>query len=156
MNAIHRFHIPARTGYAFRVMRAQIVRISQPEGSQVADFNALNATNPRETFSSSITRQLEGTHLTTGARLWSAPPWEEPLLTITADSVPRIHSARGATSHDLLFGRCTRKYRVNRYGEDTPGCHENLAAALARLGLGEEVVHDPFNIFMKTGLDSTG
>ena len=33
------------------------------------------------------------------------------------------------------------------------GCQENLAAAIAEFQLSPDHVHDPFNLFMKTGLD---
>jgi uncharacterized protein YcgI (DUF1989 family) len=76
------------------------------------------------------------------------------MLTIVTDTVRHRPDERAARSHDVMYGRCTRKLRIARYGIDSPGCQENLAMALAAFGLGEEHVHDPFNIFMKTGIDS--
>ena len=35
-------------------------------------------------------------------------------------------------------------------------CNDNLAEAIAEFGLGPEHVHDPFNIFMTTGLNDLG
>jgi uncharacterized protein YcgI (DUF1989 family) len=78
------------------------------------------------------------------------------MFVITADTVKQQPDARGAASHDMLGGRCTRKRRMFHYGSDSPGCQENIAGAIAEFGLGEEQVHDPFNIFMKTGLDNDG
>ena len=78
------------------------------------------------------------------------------MFVITKDTVRHEPNQRGTVSHDLLFGRCTRQYRITRYGSDTPGCQENIAGAIGGFGLGEEDVHDPFNIFMKTGVDPSG
>jgi uncharacterized protein len=150
------FVVAPRSGRAFEVHAGQLLRFALTEGSQVVDFNAFNLDNFREMFSSSVTRAAEGVHLAQGNRLLSVPPWERTMFTILADTVRPTRDERGARSHDLLFGRCTRKIRVARYGSDTPGCQENIAAAIATRGLGEEYVHDPFNIFMKTGIDALG
>jgi uncharacterized protein YcgI (DUF1989 family) len=37
-----------------------------------------------------------------------------------------------------------------------PNCRDNLTRAVIELGLTAEDVHDPFNIFMTTGLDQDG
>jgi uncharacterized protein len=151
-----RFVVPPRSGRAFEVRAGQRLRFALPEGSQVVDFNAFNLSNPREMFSSSVTRGAEGVHLVEGSRLHSAPPWERTMFIIVANTVQPSMDERGARSHDLLYGPCNRKLRIARYGSDTPGCRENIAAAIATCGLGDEYVHDPFNIFMKTGIDGLG
>lgn len=154
MARIDSFVVPPRSGKAFEARSGQVLRIGLPEGPQVVDFIAFNRENVNEMFSSSVTRAAEGAHLTKGNRLLSMPPWERPMFTIVADTVRHRPSERAALSHDLLFGRCTRKIRIAKYGIDSPGCQENLAAAIMAFGLGQEHVHDPFNIFMKTGIDS--
>jgi uncharacterized protein YcgI (DUF1989 family) len=120
----------------------------------VVDLIAFNRTEPRERFSSSTTRQQFGAHLTAGDALLSGPPWERPMLDITGDSLTgRVaEDGSGALPHDLLFGRCTHLVRQQLYGEDSPGCQENLAAAIEEHGLTEHDVVDPFNVFMTTGL----
>jgi uncharacterized protein YcgI (DUF1989 family) len=72
---------------------------------------------------------------------------------VVEDSVGRRRSKRGALQHDILGGRCSRRYREKRYGQATPGCQEILAAAIAPFDLGPENVHDAFNLFMVTGID---
>ena len=37
-----------------------------------------------------------------------------------------------------------------------PNCNDNLVAAIAPFGLGPGDVHDPFNVFMTTGLNRSG
>jgi uncharacterized protein YcgI (DUF1989 family) len=152
LRLVDRLVVPPRTGRAFEVHQGQLLRIVLPEGAQVVDLNAFNLDDPRERFSSSETRQ-QGGHLTVGHTLVSIPPWQRPLLTITADTVPHADSPRGTRSHDVLYGRCSRSLRIRRYGSDTPGCQENIAEAIAAHGLTAMDVHDPFNVFMNTGLD---
>jgi uncharacterized protein YcgI (DUF1989 family) len=148
--------VPPRSGKAFEVQSGQVLRIRLPEGPQVVDLDAFNLDNLQEAFSSSVTRQFQSVHPTTGHRLLSVPPWESVMFVVTQDTVRHEPNDRGTVSHDLLFGRCTRQYRTRRYGNDTPGCQENLAAAIAEVGLSEADAHDPFNVFMKTGIDPQG
>lgn len=156
MKLVESYLVPKGTGKGFVVHKGQVLRITQPEGPQVVDFNALNKENPRERLGSSSTRRQEGIHVTVGNHLWTCPPWERHMFTVTADTVDHAASPSGTRSHDFLFGRCSQSSRRQRYASDTPGCQEILAAALKTFGLTEDYVHDPFNIFMKTGLDPNG
>jgi uncharacterized protein YcgI (DUF1989 family) len=152
MRTVEKFVVPKATGKGFLVQRGQLLRISQPDGPQVVDFDAFNAANPKEYLGASVTRREEGIHVTAGNKLWTCPPWERHMFTIVADTVEHKPCASGARSHDFLMGRCSRERRKKRWGTDTPGCQEILAAAIEPFGLTEEYVHDPFNIFMKTGV----
>jgi uncharacterized protein YcgI (DUF1989 family) len=78
------------------------------------------------------------------------------MFVIARDTVRHEPNPRGTASHDLLFGRCSRQGRIMRYGSDTLGCQEILASVIAEFGLGHEAVHDPFNIFAKSGIDDNG
>jgi uncharacterized protein len=139
-------------GKAFEVRKAQFLRIVLPEGAQVVDLDAFNLDDFKERFSSSETRG-QGGHLTVGHQLISVPPWQRPMMTITADTVPHEPNPRGTISHDVLYGRCSRKLRIAKYNSDSPGCQDNIAAAIAGYGLSELDVHDPFNVCMNTGID---
>jgi len=145
--------VPPRSGKAFKVGQGQVLRIVLPDGAQVVDLDAFNSEDLRERFSSSETRSIYGGHLKIGDQLLTIPPWQRPILTITGDTVPHQANERGAISHGILYGRCSRALRKIRYGSDTPGCQDNIAAAIAEYGLTELDVHDPFNVFMNTGLD---
>jgi hypothetical protein len=153
MRLANRLVVPPRTGKAFEVRQGQFLRIVLPQGPQVIDLNAFNLDDPRERFSSSETRH-QGGHLTVGHQLLSIPPWQRPMMTITADTVQHVPNERGAISHDVLYGRCSRQLRIKRYRSDTPGCQENIAEAIAEYQLTPMDVHDPLNVFMNTGLDS--
>jgi Uncharacterized conserved protein len=66
--------VPPREAATFRADAGQFFRITSIEGPQVGDLNLWNAHDLSERFYSGKTRALHGTHLTTGARMWSAFP----------------------------------------------------------------------------------
>jgi uncharacterized protein len=142
-------------GLAFSVLAGEVLRIGQRAGGgQVGDVNAWNLHDPREAFYGARTAGYHGMHVTKGDQLWSTPPGERPMFTIVEDTVARRRSPRGALQHDVLLGRCSRKIRLWRYGSDTPGCQEILAAAIEPFRLGPQDVHNAFNAFMYTGIDA--
>jgi uncharacterized protein YcgI (DUF1989 family) len=152
------FLIARGTARAFTVEQGQVVRLVQPEpGGQVADLVPFNRQEPRERLWGSRTAWRFGVHLTTGAQLISTGPWERPLLTISADSLSREPTAGGARFHDVLMGCCSRRLLVQLWGPDydRPGCHDLLSAAIAPLGLSPDLVHDTWNVFMRTGFDGS-
>jgi uncharacterized protein YcgI (DUF1989 family) len=151
------FVIPARSGKAFKLAEGEIVRVSCPEGPQVADMIVFNAEDPTEKFWSGRTRVIHGGHLKVGDHLWSVPPRVRPMLTLIADTLEHPAHPFGARSHDLLYCRCDSRMYELVYGRvGAPNCNDNLVEAIAAFGLGPEHVHDPFNIFMTTGLNDLG
>ncbi len=144
--------VPAGGGAACTVVCGQRLRVVDVEGGQVADFNAWRLPDLKERFWSGRTRILEGTHLSTGNRLWSSPSMEV-LFTITADTVEAMDSPRRGISHDLLWARCSSELWQLRGVDDAPNCQNNLTRAIEPHGLTVHDVHDAFNIFMKTGVD---
>jgi uncharacterized protein len=149
--------VPPRKGASFTVAQGQLVRIECHEDAQVADLNLFSRENPREQFSSSQSRAVHGSHLTKGHRLWSHPIYQRPMMTIIADSMDHNISPERARPHDLLFGMCDEKLYFRLTGRHgMPNCRENLTRAVTGLGFTAEDVHDPFNIFMATGLDQDG
>ena len=140
-------------GLALVLREGQVLRLTQPEGPQVIDFNAFNLHDLWEHLGSSVTRRRETIHPTTGTTLWTRPPWERPMLRIVEDTVAHQQSPSGAETHDMLSGRCCATSRIERYGVDSPGCQEILARSIEPFGLNGNYVHDPFNIFMRTGID---
>jgi uncharacterized protein YcgI (DUF1989 family) len=154
MKYVEEIRVPARHGRAFKIKQGQILRLTQKDGSQIIDFNAWNADNPREMLWAGRTRIIENAHPTTGHRLWSVEPWMRPMFTIIADTADHSPSPRGSYNHDLWYPRCNTGYHKLKYNVATErNCHINLKEAIAPFGLGEEYVHDTFNAFMRTGLD---
>lgn len=151
-NLVETVVVPPLEGRAFTVNRGQVLRVGQPEGPQVCDFNAFSVADPNEHFWSGRTRILEAPHLTTMNRLWSMKV--RPMFTIIADTVRHRSSPRGGRSHDLIFARCSRElWELVDGSKDPPNCQDNLASAIESYGLTPQHVHDAFNLFMKTGID---
>ncbi|KAI9826748.1 MAG: hypothetical protein M1819_007293 [Sarea resinae] len=137
--------VPPRSGYAWRVRRGQICRITTTAaGPQVGDLNIWNAHEPRERLWAARTRQLHSAHVSTGDRLWSTLPFLRPLVTITGDSMAKRAERDG------------ERWKVNKLltgDEYDHHCHSNLVRAIAPHGLTEFDVHDVLNVFQVTGLN---
>ena len=150
--------VPPRDGRAFRVAAGRFFRIAVTEGAQVGDLNLFSAADLSERFYSGKTRALHGTHLSTGARLWSSFPWLRPMATIVEDTLDWYGTdPHGGRVHDVIGTRCDPyTHRLLSGGEYHHCCHSNLTRALAAetglpLARAEAHVHDVLNVFMCTG-----
>lgn len=125
------------------------MHVVDPQGEQVADLVAFAAGDPREALSNGRTFDYAETiRLTTGHVLYSNR--SRPLLTIVRDDVG---------VHDFLLTPCSRDTWRLCYGDaldDRPGCHGNLAAALAPFGIEADAIPTTFNLFMNVVLDDAG
>lgn len=132
--------IPARRGVAARIERGQTLTVVNTHGEQVVDFWAFNAADLGECMSMEHTRaSIEkiipavGDTLVTNQR--------RPILTVIADSSPGVH--------DTLIAACdVHRYALLGFRGYHDNCTDNLAAALAELGLARVVQPCPFNLFM--------
>ena len=150
--------VPPRQACTFQVPRAHIFRIVSIEGPQVGDLNLWSADNLTERFFSGKTRALHGTHVTTGARLWSTLPFMRPMATVTHDTLGWYgFDADGGGIHDVIGTRCDPYTNRLLRGDDYHFCcHSNLTRALAdEMNMpvieAEMQVHDVLNVFMCTG-----
>jgi uncharacterized protein YcgI (DUF1989 family) len=141
------FKIPKERGRAFEVRPGQRLKVIEVEGPQTVDFNAFVLPDLREQFSAGRTRFFTGIHPHVGDSLWSNPPHERPLFTLVEDTVGE---------NDLLFPRCSRIVFEPFGLHDHRGCQDSLQEAIAPYGLTPDDVHDTFNGFMATGVDSSG
>jgi uncharacterized protein len=160
MSKIGETIVPPREGRAFDVPAGHFFRIVSIEGPQVGDLNLWNSANLAERFFSGKTRALNATHVSTGARLWSALPFLRPMATITRDTLDWYgFDADGAGVHDVIGTRCDPyTNRLLTGGDYHHCCHSNLTRALAeRTKLphreAEPHVHDVLNVFMCTGFE---
>jgi uncharacterized protein YcgI (DUF1989 family) len=136
------------TGKALELRRGQVLRIAQTSGRQCADFNCFNLHDHKEFFHTGRTRHLHGLHPTKGDFLWSAPPRERPMMAIIEDTVG---------TNDVLYPRCSAFLFEHQYGLPVhTNCHDIQAEAQREFGLTPDDVHDSFNFFMHTGVDSGG
>lgn len=137
--------IAPRSGTAFRLSAGQVLRVIDPQGSQVSDLLAFDAQDVREVLSAGRTFDYEETiRLTKGNRLWSNR--SNPLLEIIGDTVGR---------HDFLLTPCSEATFRHFYpGEPVHrGCFGNLAEALAPYGIEPDAIPVAFNIFMNVPVD---
>jgi uncharacterized protein YcgI (DUF1989 family) len=150
--------VPPRDARTFHVPRGHIFRIVSVEGPQVGDLNLWSAEDLTERFFSGKTRALHGTHVTTGARLWSTLPFMRPMATVTQDTLGWYgFDADGGGIHDVIGTRCDPyTNRLLNGGDYHHCCHSNLSRALAAgknmpVKDAEMHVHDVLNVFMCTG-----
>lgn len=150
--------VPPRDACAFRVPAGSFLRIVCTEGPQVGDLNLWNLHDLSERFYSGKTRALHGSHLSTGARLWSCLPYLRPMATIVQDSLDWYGiDPWGGSVHDVIGTRCDPYTGQLLSGTAYHRCcHSNLTRALADatgmpLRQAELHVHDVLNVFMCTG-----
>jgi uncharacterized protein YcgI (DUF1989 family) len=143
-----RITIPARQGKAIRLRQGQHARVINTHGQQVVDTWAFHSADLRECMSMEHTRVAisrimvrAGDSLVTNRR--------RSILTLVEDTSPGIH--------DTLMAACDR-YRYTLLG--CPGyhdnCTDNLATALAELGLQPPETPSPWNLFMHIPVQPDG
>lgn len=151
--------IPPREARIFDVPAGHFFRIMSVEGPQVGDLNLWAQGNLKEKFYTSKTRQLQGSHLSTGDHMWSSFPYMRPMATISKDTLDWYgFDTHGGAVHDVIGSRCD-PYTAKLLSGDSYDhcCHSNLCRALAEhqnisLDEAELYVHDVLNVFMCTGL----
>jgi uncharacterized protein YcgI (DUF1989 family) len=133
--------VPAGKGGAIPVAAGELLAVVDVEGSQVADFVAIQRDDPRKAVSPHQTRStLRRLTLRVGDRLVNQD--REPVLEIVRDDVG---------VHDLLFCACSPALYRQRFGlTEHRSCRVNLLQALAPYGIEEWQLPDPVNLFMKT------
>lgn len=146
MEVTRRMIEPA-SALAIQVEAGSVVRVIDPEGSQVADVMFFRAASPAEHFSQNLTRIMAWTdRLTTGHTLYSN--LRTPLVDIVEDTVGR---------HDTYFCSCNSHVYsdIFRVGH-RDGCHELIAQAVEPFEVPATALSDPFNAFQVSGFDNEG
>lgn len=140
--------IPARKGTAAYATKGQTIKCINTHGEQVVDTWAFNRTDLDEFMSMEHSRpQLlhiipkVGDLLLTNKR--------RPILTIVKDTSGGIH--------DTLMAACDRyRYELLGVSGHHDNCTDNLAAAMARLGLKVPETPSPLNLFMNIPVHPDG
>ncbi len=135
-----RIDIPAREGRAVRVPAGAAVRVTDVEGTQVADLFAFCAGDPVELLSAQHTRAAldrlfpqVGEAFRTNRR--------RPILTIERDDSPGVH--------DMLIAACDpARYTGLGVTEWHASCEENLQRAVAEFGIEQPAAPQSVNLFM--------
>jgi uncharacterized protein YcgI (DUF1989 family) len=132
--------IPARSGKSTRLKRGETVKIINTTGQQVIDTWAFNASDLREFMSMEHSRVALG-HIMPAVGDTLVTNRRRPILTVLEDTSGGIH--------DTLFAACDRwRYELLGCEGYHDNCTDNLAAALAELGLVPPEVPAPLNLFM--------
>ena len=145
--------IPARGGKAAFLEAGQRIRVINTHGQQVVDTWAFNRADLEEfmsmehsrTFLSRIMARV-GDSMATNRR--------RPILTLLKDT-----TVEGDTAgiHDTLLAACDRyRYELLGCGGYHDNCTDNLAAALAELGLTPPETPSPWNLFMNIPVAADG
>ena len=140
--------IAPRSGTAFTLERGQVLKVIDPEGSQVSDLLAFAADDVRETLSNGRTFDYEETlRMGAGNRLWSNR--SQIMLNIVEDTVG---------THDFLLTPCSEATFRHFYPEQPVhrGCFGNLAEALAPFGIEPDQIPCAFNVFMNVPVAPDG
>jgi uncharacterized protein len=132
--------IPARRGKAAPAKKGQRVRVVNTHGSQVVDTWAFAAADLAEFMSMEHTRaHLEKLVPAVGDALLTNR--RRPILTLVEDNSGGVH--------DTLIAACDRwRYELLGARGYHDNCTDNLAAALAELGLAAPETPSPLNLFM--------
>ena len=140
--------IAPRSGTAFTLERGQVLKVIDPEGTQVSDLIAFAADDVRETLSNGRTFDYEETlRMGAGNRLWSNR--SQIMLSIVEDTVG---------THDFLLTPCSEATFRHFYPEQPVhrGCFGNLAEALAPFGIEPDQIPCAFNVFMNVPVAPDG
>ncbi|MDP1627887.1 urea carboxylase-associated family protein [Parvibaculum sp.] len=138
--------IPPRSGVAFVLPKGARLKITDPEGEQVADLVAFNRDDTDEVLSNGRTLDyLSRIYLTAGDPVYSNR--SRIMFEIVEDKVGR---------HDFLLTPCSADTFRIIYGHEHPhrGCFGNLAEALAPYGIGPDRIPTAFNVFMNVPIDA--
>jgi len=145
--------IPARGGKAAFLEAGQRIRVINTHGQQVVDTWAFNRADLKEFMSMEHSRTFLSRIM---ARVGDsmASNRRRPILTLVEDT-----TVEGDTAgiHDTLLAACDR-YRYELLGCEGyhDNCTDNLAAALAELGLTPPETPSPWNLFMNIPVAADG
>ncbi|UJF32604.1 DUF1989 domain-containing protein [Paenibacillus hexagrammi] len=139
--------IPATEGLGFKLDKDQVVRITDVEGEQVADFIAYRADESGERLDPSVTIDaLRSLNIKPGDTIYSQT--YKPLLTVVSDTVGK---------HDLINSSCrSEMYEALYNKQNHASCYHNLNTALAAFGIAAPDQHYALNLFMNTVISPTG
>ena len=140
MSATPLITIPARKGKAAFVAEGQHVKVVNTHGQQVVDTWAFRRDDMTEFMSMEHSRTAIGRTMPSLGQSM-VTNHRRPILTLVEDTSGGIH--------DTLLAACDR-YRYELLGctEYHDNCTDNLAAALAGLGLMPPETPSPWNLFM--------
>ncbi len=140
--------VPAYEGRAVRVAKGDLIKLTNVEGQQIADFWAVNPEDTSEVLSTVFTRTHHfRIYPRTGDQFFSNNG--RAMLTFVQDTSPGIH--------DMICHACS-PYFIGMYGGDAsgPSCETNFQKAMAAIGVDVGRTPDPVDFFQHTPVDEDG
>lgn len=140
--------VPARRGRAVSLVEGQALQIINTHGQQVVDTWCFNAADMTEFMS------MEHLHAT----LESIFPAEgDPLVTNRRRPILTLERDTSPGRHDTMIAACDRhRYALLGCDDDHDNCTDNLASALAALGLEAPGCPSPLNLWMNIPVGPDG
>jgi len=140
--------IPARKGVAARVRQGEVITVINTHGTQVVDTWAFCADDVSEFMSMEHSR---------GAMLKVNPRNGDTLLSNRRRPMLTLVQDTSGGVHDTLIAACDRyRYELLGHVGHHDNCTDNLAAALAALGLTPPETPSPLNLFMNIPIATDG
>ncbi len=133
--------VPPGEARAIFLARGDSVKVTDPKGMQIGDAIFISTEDPVERFSQAATRLVH--------------------RTVLGDRVDTLIGSRGhvlasivrddVQSNDIVSPAChPERYRIDWDAPNHASCHGSLVKAVAEFGIPEDMVPDPFNLFMRT------
>jgi uncharacterized protein YcgI (DUF1989 family) len=140
MRVLEQNRVAARRGKAVALRHGQFVRVLNSRGEQVVDTWAFAQGDVDEHMSMQHTR---------AALLRLTPRVGDALVTNRRRAILRLAADTSPGVHDTLIAACDRyRYELLGCAGYHDNCTDNLAAALAELGLKFPGTPSPLNLFM--------
>jgi uncharacterized protein YcgI (DUF1989 family) len=147
-NASYSHLIPPQDGRGVVVPAGTQLRVTDVEGTQVADVWAFSADDSAEWLSTGHTR-------CTLRRLF--PHVGEDFFTNRRDPILRLVSDDSPGVHDMLYPPCDSQLFINfGLSGDHPSCTSNFRRITAALGVESAVVPASINLFQNSPPDAEG
>lgn len=140
--------IPARKGIADRLSAGEVIDVINTHGTQVVDTWAFSAEDTAEFMSMEHSR---------GAMLRLNPKVGDSMLTNRRRPILTFVEDTSGGIHDTLIAACDRyRYQLLGCKGHHDNCTDNLAAAVAALGVGVPETPCPLNLFMNIPAQADG
>lgn len=140
--------IAAQTGRAFELIQGQKLRVTDPEGQQVADLFCFSKLRPEDALSSGRSIDYNDSLLfSTGQKLFAQSG--RIMLEIKEDTCGR---------HDFLVTPCSQQMfeMISGKADPHPSCLENLEVNLKPYAVNLHQITTTFNIFMNVNFRGDG
>ncbi len=138
------------TGKALPVRKGEILRFIQEDpGGQCVDFNAFNENDYKERMDVGRTRGYNGIFPKRGSFIYSNSPRDRVMFEIV--EMPETCKA------ETIGARCNAAMFERGLGIDLhTNCQDTFTEAIGEYGLTPDDVHDSFNMWMNTTVDTDG